>query len=79
LFQSYRDKKVVGVFVRFSCAASAVRQPVRIVASGRLVWVLQTCCLIDHAPWRLCHGANVAQKWVDQGQILAVRFAGPTD
>ncbi len=47
----------------------AVRQPVRIVASGRLdMGAANLLATIDHAPLWLCHGANVdAQTWVDLG------------
>jgi diaminohydroxyphosphoribosylaminopyrimidine deaminase/5-amino-6-(5-phosphoribosylamino)uracil reductase len=47
----------------------AVRQPVRIVASGRLdMGAANLLATINYAPLWLCHGANVdAQKWVDQG------------
>ena len=45
------------------------RQPVRIVATGRLdIEALQLLATIPLAPLWLCHGPNVdAQKWVDLG------------
>ena len=47
----------------------AVRQPVRIVASGRLnIGAGNLLATIGVAPLWLCHGANVdPQKWIDQG------------
>ncbi len=45
------------------------RQPLRIVASGRLnIGATQLLATLPQAPLWLCHGANVdTQKWVDYG------------
>jgi diaminohydroxyphosphoribosylaminopyrimidine deaminase/5-amino-6-(5-phosphoribosylamino)uracil reductase len=57
----------------------AVRQPVRVVASGRLdIAAANLLATIDDAPLWLCHGPNIdVQKWADQGaNTLACSFQG---